>query len=40
MKALEAGFNRVKRLLDEGGDVSTGYEGNAVQPVFRKYNNV
>jgi glutamate-1-semialdehyde 2,1-aminomutase len=39
MNALAAGMDRIKKLLDSGDDVAAGYEGNAVQPVFRKYNN-
>jgi glutamate-1-semialdehyde 2,1-aminomutase len=38
MDALQQAMQKVRRLLDSGEDVSTGYEGDAVKPVFRKFN--
>lgn len=36
--ALEAGMQKVRRILESGVPVETTYEGDAVKPVFRKYN--
>jgi glutamate-1-semialdehyde 2,1-aminomutase len=39
-EALSAGMRKVRLLLDSGGDVASGFEGEPVKPVFRKYNRV
>jgi glutamate-1-semialdehyde 2,1-aminomutase len=36
--ALSAGMQKVKRLHDSGAPIESSYEGEAVKPVFRKYN--
>lgn len=37
-EALRAGMEKVRRVLESGGAVEDSYAGDAVKPVFRKYN--
>lgn len=38
LESIDAGAQKIRRVLEEGGPVEQSYAGEAVKPVFRKFN--